>query len=98
VLAWARPDDTRASSAADWAPLPGGAALQGAALAATNLGRIDQHTGSLGLRWDFSHTAALKVQWDHTRVAPYGWGLWPSARSFDGGTVNVFTATVDWVF
>lgn len=98
VTAWARPSEGRAESGVDWSALPGGAGLQGAALTAINLGRIDQHTVSLGTRWDFSHTAALKLQWDHTRVAAYGWGLWLEPPYTRGGTVNLFTATLDWVF
>jgi len=63
-----------------------------------DVGRIDQHTASLGVRWDFSNTAALKLQWDHSWVNGSGWGLWPSANPPKSGAVNVFTTTVDWVF
>lgn len=98
VLAWARPDAARARAGADWSALPAGAALQAAALQAIDIGRIDQHTTSLGLRWEFSHTAALKLQWDRIRVAPQGWGLWPMAEDTGAGVVNLLTSTVDWVF
>jgi len=78
--------------------VPVAAPLQATALMAADVGRIDQHSASLGLRWDFSHTAALKVQWDHSWVSAGGWGLWPAGDAARGGEINVLTTTVDWVF
>jgi hypothetical protein len=98
VLAWARPDEGRVATSADWSMLPGGVQLQNFAVDAINTGRISQRTASLGLRWEFCNTAAVKLQWDSTRVDPYGWGLWPDANQSRGETVNVFTTTLDWVF
>lgn len=98
VAAWARPSTGPETGRADWSALPGGAQLQGAAVMAVDVGRIDQHTASLGLRWDFSHTAALKVQWDHSWINGGGWGLWPTANPPKSDIVNLLTTTVDWVF
>jgi len=60
----------------------------------------DQRTISLGLRWDFVTNLDLKVQADHTRLGADSFGtlinVQPSLRP--GGTVNLFSATVDFVF
>lgn len=86
----------------DWTPLLGPAAgqLQTAALAAANILRSEQHTVSLGVRWDFLSNAALKIQWDHVRVKDNGWGLWYAALRAGGapGRADLVSATVDFVF
>jgi hypothetical protein len=60
----------------------------------------DQSTVSLGTRWDFAKNVDLKVQLDHTRIGAGSDGtlinLQPGYRP--GGTVNLFSATVDFVF
>ena len=60
----------------------------------------DQSTVSLGTRWDFAKSFDLKLQFDHTRIGADSDGilinLQPGFRP--GGTVNVFSATVDFVF
>lgn len=98
VAAWARPSGGRETATADWSLIPQGPLLQAAAVTAVDIGRIDQHTASLGVRWDFSNTTALKLQWDHSWVNGSGWGLWPVANPPGSGTVNLVTTTVDWVF
>lgn len=59
-----------------------------------------QRTVSLGGRWDFAHNVALKLQFDHTRHDAGSAGLLanqqPGFRT--GGKVNVFSATMDFVF
>jgi hypothetical protein len=59
-----------------------------------------QHTISLGGRWDFAKGVDLKVQFDHTRLGADSDGtlinVQPGFRP--GGTVNLFNATVDFVF
>jgi hypothetical protein len=59
-----------------------------------------QSTVSLGGRWDFAKNLDLKAQFDHTRVGADSDGplinIQPGFRP--GGTVNVFSATVDFVF
>jgi hypothetical protein len=60
----------------------------------------DQRTISLGARWDFAKNIDLKVQFDHTRLGPNSDGtlinIQPGFQP--GGTVNLFSATLDFVF
>jgi hypothetical protein len=60
----------------------------------------DKNTLSIGGRWDFARNIALKLQYDHTRIGAGSSGalsnLQPGFRL--GGTVNVISATVDFVF
>jgi hypothetical protein len=59
-----------------------------------------QRTLSAGVRWDFAKNLDLKLQCDHTRLGPGSPGILintqPDFRP--GGTVNVFSAAVDFVF
>ena len=54
----------------------------------------------MGLRWDFLRNLDLKVQADHTRLGADSFGtlinVQPGLRP--GGTVNLFSAVVDFVF
>jgi len=60
----------------------------------------DQTTISVGLRWDFITNFDLKLQADHTRLGADSFGtltnIQPGLRP--GGTVNLFSASVDFVF
>jgi hypothetical protein len=66
-----------------------------AALSATAV----QRTISLGLRWDFTHTIDLKLQFDHTRLGAGSAGELTNLQPgfVPGGTVNLLTATIDFV-
>lgn len=59
-----------------------------------------QNTISVGTRWDFMKNTALKVQFDHTRIGAGSSGqlinLQPGYEP--GGSLNVFSATIDFVF
>jgi hypothetical protein len=59
-----------------------------------------QNTLSIGARWDFMPNAVLKLQYDRTRIGTGSSGgltnLQPGFQS--GGKVNVFSATIDFVF
>lgn len=59
-----------------------------------------QNTISVGGRWDFAKNADLKLQYDHTRIGAGSPGLLINTQpAFQpGGKVNVFSATVDFVF
>jgi hypothetical protein len=63
-------------------------------------GRPVQRTLSAGARWDFAKNVDLKLQFDHTRLGPGSSGtlinLQPGFRP--GGSVNLFSAAVDFVF
>lgn len=59
-----------------------------------------QSTASIGARWDFAKSAALKLQFDHTRLGAGSSGVLNNMQpGFQpGGKVNVFSASVDFVF
>jgi hypothetical protein len=92
------------SAGVDAAALP--AYLAGTA-AALNAGlnqilrqRPAQRTDAAGVRWDFARNLDLKIQIDHTQLGPGSPGklfnLQPGFRF--GGTVNIFSAAIDFVF
>ena len=62
--------------------------------------RAVQRTQSAGTRWDFAKNVDLKLQFDHTRLGPGSPGtlinLQPGFRP--GGTVNLFSAAIDFVY
>lgn len=62
--------------------------------------KLVQNTLSIGGRWDFMTDTALKLQYDHTRIGTGSSGVLcnrqPGYQS--GGKVNVFSATIDFVF
>jgi hypothetical protein len=67
----------------------------------TQLGSIDvQRTISTGVRWDFRKDADCKLQVDHTRNGAGSPGLLEDLQPGfkPGGTVNLITATLDFVF
>jgi len=80
--------------------LSGSARALNAGLDAILRERAVQRTLSAGTRWDFAKNVDLKLQFDHTRLGPSSPGtlinLQPGFRP--GGTVNLFSAAVDFVF
>jgi hypothetical protein len=59
-----------------------------------------QNTLSVGGRWDFMKNADLKLQFDHTDIGAGSIGVLSNTQpGFQpGGKVNVFSATIDFVF
>lgn len=59
-----------------------------------------QNTLSIGGRWDFMSNTALKLQYDHTDIGVGSSGVLSNVQPGfqSGGTVNVFSATIDFVF
>jgi hypothetical protein len=59
-----------------------------------------QRTISIGGRWDFMSKVDAKIQFDHTNLGPDSAGTLRNLVSGfrPGGTVNLFTATIDFVF
>jgi hypothetical protein len=55
---------------------------------------------SIGARWDVLRNAALKLQYDHTRIGAGSSGVLANLQpGFQpGGTVNVISVSVDFVF
>lgn len=59
----------------------------------------DQNTISVGGRWDFMKNTALKLQFDHIRINDGSSGVLINPQpGFQSGVVNVFSATIDFVF
>jgi hypothetical protein len=81
-------------------PLTGPAAGLNAALNSLLGLKPVQNTLSIGGRWDFMSSAALKLQYDQTRIGTGSSGvlsnLQPGFQS--GGKVDLFSATIDFVF
>jgi predicted porin len=59
-----------------------------------------QRTISVGLRWDFAKSAALKLQYDHLELGANSHGTFGNIQpEFQpGGTVQIYSAAVDFVF
>jgi hypothetical protein len=59
-----------------------------------------QRTVSAGMRWDFVENFDLKLQFDHTRLGAQSDGTLVNIQPgfHPGGTVNLFSANVDFVF
>jgi hypothetical protein len=80
--------------------LAGPATGLNAALNAILSGNPVQNTVSIGTRWDFRKNTALKLQFDHTDIGAGSSGTLintqPDYRP--GGKLNVFSATIDFVF
>jgi len=101
-LASFKPNENAVVPVNNWSPLGANAAmLQNTAVAAYNNFHIDQHTTTLGLRWDFDSRAALKVQWDRSKIGARGYGLWQVNNLVDGNNsqkVDLLSISVDFVF
>jgi hypothetical protein len=59
-----------------------------------------QRTQTAGVRWDFHSNLDLKVQFDHSRMGPGSAGTLINVQPgfHYGGTVNLFSAAIDFVF
>lgn len=57
----------------------------------------DQHTFSLGARWDFHAQMALKVQWDRVRIRANGGVLWSNTTP-EPGRADIGSIVLDFVF
>jgi hypothetical protein len=62
--------------------------------------KVVQDTFSVGGRWDFMRNATFTLQYDRTRVGAGSTGALRNIQpGFEpGGNVNVFSATIDFVF
>ena len=62
---------------------------------------FNQHTVSVGARWDVLSNVALKLQWDHSEVHAGGAGLWTNETKVappSAATVDLVSASVNWVY
>ncbi len=59
-----------------------------------------QNTISTGVRWDFAQDVDFKLQFDHTKIrAGSSGGLINLQPGFQpGGTLNLLSITIDFVF
>jgi hypothetical protein len=57
-----------------------------------------QKTVAAGVRYQFAKSADVKVQWDRVKLPSGALGNFIHATPDFGGTVNVYSATVDFVF
>ncbi len=64
---------------------------------AYDLSRQEQHTWSLGARWDVTSQAALKLQWDRTEVKAGGPNLWLNP-TLDARSPRTLSFSLDLVF
>jgi hypothetical protein len=98
-LAWSRIVSARASADLGlqaWSPMEAQVvAAAYAAFLASN--QNDQHTLTLGLRWNFAPKADLKVQVDAVQARDSG-GLWRNVQPGWNGRATVASAVLDFVF
>lgn len=104
VMAWADSQNDRfvaePPALSMYPPLDAGlTALAEALQTSRDLGPIEQHTLSLGLRWDIRYDIALKAQWDHSWVHAYGAGLWEQkAAPADDMELNTYSINLNCIF
>ena len=62
--------------------------------------KLVQNTISIGGRWDFMSNAAVKLQYDHTRIGNGSIGRFINTQPGYqlGGTINLFSAAIQFVF
>ncbi len=98
MLSGSQPGNDRRKAANDWGGL--NATVRNPALLNVNATRIEQHTISLGVRWEVHRQAALKLQLDSTKIGAEGYGLWWRELHLNNrdSRVNMISATLDFVF
>jgi hypothetical protein len=71
-----------------------------AALNAILSSKVVQNTATIGARWDFAKHFDLKLQFDHTNIGAGSTGSFINTQPGYqlGGKVNLFSATIDFVF
>ncbi|MBA55838.1 MAG: hypothetical protein CMK89_15385 [Pseudomonadales bacterium] len=61
--------------------------------------QVDQHTSTLGIRWNIFYNLAAKAQWDYTRVDAYSGGFWDQrVIPTDDKSISTFTINLNYVF
>ncbi|WP_440994933.1 porin [Arhodomonas sp. SL1] len=91
---------TRITSATSDPGLPAAPPALNEGLNALLSSGASQKSISVGARWDFARNAALKLQYDHLDLDEGSPGVLINEQpGFErGGSVNLFTATIDFVF
>ncbi|HUQ27815.1 MAG TPA: porin [Usitatibacter sp.] len=99
-----QPDGSTSDPGLPLAGLPPQLAAAGAQLNALLNAQLSvvprQATWSAGIRWDFLRNAAIKLQWDRVRRADGSVGTFANLQPGfgPGGTANLVSAAVDFVF
>jgi hypothetical protein len=90
---------SRSFSSADTLPLGKGALLDALTAGMVSQSHVDQHTYTLGGRWDFQKNLALKAQVDWINGKPSSVFLFKNSdpASWDGN-MTVFSLALDFVF
>jgi hypothetical protein len=81
-------------------PVPQIEALFGGVNTLLHSGHLDQDDRTAGLRWNFSAKADLKLQYDNYHVRNFSI-LWRSLNTLPAGgsgSINVFSASLDFIF
>ncbi|MGD8112094.1 hypothetical protein [Vibrio sp. TRT 17S01] len=92
-------DQAPYQKALDWSLFnPALVPLQEGAIAGINSVRIEQSTYSLGLRWDVASQVAVKAQLDYVEIEPFGYGLWATPASRQGGERDALVLTLNMNF
>lgn len=73
------------------------AALYAGTLGLYDSANLDQHTLSLGVRWDLRPNLALKLQWDHVEIERSA--LWWTGGALTHDTsAELLSASLSWIF
>ena len=60
---------------------------------------LNQHSATLGMRWDLRYDLALKLQWDRSWVDRYGTGLWLLQEvPPDDQVVDTYSINLNFIF
>ena len=63
-----------------------------------DLNYIDQHSLSIGFRWDVRYDVALKFQWDRTWVDDAGGLLWVQTTLTEKETIDTYSLNLNVIF
>jgi len=86
-----------AGAPAACAPTIAALTAKAASLRYSGVGQGEQHTDSIGVRWDFRNSVALKVQFDHVRPNKAS-GLLSNVKPGFTSPVTVGAVALDFVF
>jgi hypothetical protein len=83
----------------DWSA-SGFQVLRDAAIGSLNGVQIEQHTYTLGMRWDITSKVAFKTQWDSTHIEKERFAIWAhtNGRASKSTTVDLFSLALNIVF
>ncbi|WP_428809357.1 hypothetical protein [Vibrio lamellibrachiae] len=95
------PDIGPQKAKSDWGTVgPSLSGLQNTIINNINSSRVDQHTLSVGIRWDVMSNIAIKAQVDFIEIAPNGYGLWANETSLNSmeTKLELYTLSLNFIF